>query len=62
MTPSLVAMAARKVFLHRLIMTTPDNDRSLQWGSNREAVAKALKGATPENVMEEVLRTVECPL
>lgn len=61
-TPSLVTMAARKIYTHRLIITKPENERSLQWGSEKEAVAKALRGATPESVIEEVLTSVECPL
>ena len=62
LTPSLVAMAARKVFLHRIEITTPENERSMQWGSDLAAVAQALEGQTPEKIVEEVLATVDCPL
>ena len=61
-TPSLAAMAARKVFAHRVEIPTPENERSMQWGSDREAVAQILKNYTPESVIEEVLAEVECPL
>lgn len=61
-TPSLVGMAARKVFLHRIIITTPEKERSMQWGSDLAAVAELLEGASPETVVEEVLATVDCPL
>ena len=61
-TPSLVAMATRKIWLHRLVITKPEDDRSLQWGSTKEAVAQELRGKTVEDVVESVLREVECPL
>ena len=61
-TPSLVAMAARKVYTHRMTTTKPEDDRSLQWGSDIEAVRQALEGVTNESLIEEVLETVECPL
>ena len=62
-TPSLVAMAARKVYPHRIeLVKRPEDERSMQWGSKREAVAEALKGVTVDGVLEEILDKVECPL
>lgn len=61
-TPSLVGMAAKKVFLHRVEITTPEGERSVQWGSEVGAVARALQGQTPERVVDEVLSEVDCPL
>lgn len=61
-TPALVGLAARKVYPHRIKITPLHKERSLQWGSDLAAVAKALDGVTAEHVVEEVLRTVEPPL
>ena len=62
MTPSLVALAARKIYPHRITITTPENERSMQYGSDLAAVAAMLEGFTPEQVIEEVLAAVEVPL
>ncbi|KAF1957930.1 hypothetical protein CC80DRAFT_515406 [Byssothecium circinans] len=61
-TPSLVALAARKIYPHRIIITAPENERSMQWGSSLEAVKTVLEGVTEEAVVEEVLQSVEVPL
>ncbi|KAL8860019.1 MAG: hypothetical protein Q9178_003568 [Gyalolechia marmorata] len=61
-TPSLVAIAARKIYPHRIILTVPERDRSLQYGSDLAAVEAALEGVTPESVIEDVLAAVEAPL
>ena len=60
--PSLVALAVRKVYPHRMVLTVPENEKSLQWGSDLKAVAELLEGRTVEDVIEEVLQTVETPL
>ena len=61
-TPSLVALAARKVYPHRLKIVEPEMERSMQWGSELEAVREVLEGVTPEMVIDEVLRVVPAPL
>ncbi|KAK8157316.1 hypothetical protein IWX90DRAFT_391261 [Phyllosticta citrichinensis] len=61
-TPSLVALAARKIYPHRIILTTPENERSLQWGSDIEAVRQMLEGVVVEDVIDDVLSQVEVPL
>jgi MoxR-like ATPase len=61
-SPSLVALAARKIYPHRIVITSPENERSMQWGSSLEAVRAVLEGVTPEDVIEEVLQSVEAPL
>lgn len=61
-TPSLVALAARKIYPHRIVITAPENERSMQWGSSMEAVRAILDGVTVEDVIEEVLQSVEAPL
>lgn len=61
-TPSLVTLAAKKVFRHRLVFVTPATERSLQYGSDTASIAAFLKDLTPEEVIEDVLATVESPL
>lgn len=55
-------MAARKIYFHRIEITTPENERSMQYGSDLAAVTALLKGVTAEQVIEEVLVAVEAPL
>lgn len=62
MTPSIVAIAAKKIYGHRIVLTTPDRDRSLQYGSDISAVSRILEGQTQETVIESVLNSVEPPL
>ncbi|OJJ61805.1 hypothetical protein ASPSYDRAFT_143794 [Aspergillus sydowii CBS 593.65] len=61
LTPSIVALAAKKVFRHRIVVARPEDDRSLQYGSDLRAVAKVLEYATPDTILESVL-TLEAPL
>ncbi|EAT82451.1 hypothetical protein SNOG_10116 [Parastagonospora nodorum SN15] len=61
-SPSLVALAARKIYPHRILITEPEDERSMQWGSSLEAVKAVLDGVTEEDVIEEVLQSVEVPL
>lgn len=60
--PSLVALATRKVYAHRLILATPNTERSMQWGSDFRAVEQVLNGVTVEDAIESVLSSVEAPL
>lgn len=61
-TPSLVQLAARKVYLHRIDMVDPERERSMQWGSELAAVEAVLQGVCPEDVIEDVLGMVTVPL
>ncbi|KAE8356730.1 hypothetical protein BDV28DRAFT_163745 [Aspergillus coremiiformis] len=61
LTPSIVALAAKKVFRHRIIVANPEDDRSLQYGSDLKAVAQILSYATPDTILDSVL-TLEAPL
>jgi MoxR-like ATPase len=61
-SPSMVALAARKIYPHRIAITAPENERSMQWGSSLDAVKVVLEGVTVEDVVEEVLESVEVPL
>jgi hypothetical protein len=56
-----VALAARKVFRHRIVVTPPGEDRSLQYGSNLHAVSQVLIDVTPDSILDGVL-ALEPPL
>ncbi|KAF7586033.1 hypothetical protein BBP40_009650 [Aspergillus hancockii] len=60
-TPSIVALAAKKVFRHRITVAKPEDDRSLQYGSDLKAVAQVLSYATPDTILDSVL-TLEAPI
>ena len=61
-TPALVALAFRKVYRHRIIITGAKDERSMQYGSGINAVASYLEGSTPEKILETVLQEVEVPV
>jgi hypothetical protein len=61
-TPSIVALAAKKIYPHRIQIAPPEKERSMQYGSDLNAVQELLDGITPERVIEAVLNSVECPL
>jgi hypothetical protein len=61
-TPSLVAIAAKKIYRHRIKLASPEQERSMQYGSDIEAVREILEGLTTEVVIDTVLETVECPV
>ncbi|GAB1314147.1 magnesium chelatase [Madurella fahalii] len=61
-TPSLVALAAKKVYLHRIqVVADPERERSMQWGSELGAVRALLEGVGPEEVIEDVIGLVAVP-
>jgi len=61
-TPSLVALAMRKVYPHRLQLVSPEREKSVQWGSEIEAVREVMNGLTVEDVIGMVLQSVATPL
>lgn len=61
-TPSIVALAAKKIYPHRIQIAPPERERSMQYGSDLRAVQELLEGVTPETVIEAVLNSVERPL
>ena len=63
-TPSLVCMAARKIYPHRIHIVKAEQDRSMQWGSDLGAVTTLLEGISADDVVEDVLGTAgaEAPL
>ncbi|KAK0288212.1 hypothetical protein LTR91_017108 [Friedmanniomyces endolithicus] len=60
--PALVTLAVRKVYPHRLILATAQTERTLQWGSDPAAVNEMLRGVTVEDVLEDVIGSVDTPL
>jgi hypothetical protein len=54
-TPSLIALAARRIYRHRIEVVKPENERSMQWGSDIEAVEALLKGVGPDEIIEDVV-------
>ncbi|KAM3504432.1 hypothetical protein MY11210_008362 [Beauveria gryllotalpidicola] len=61
-TPALVGLAARKVYLHRVRITEAHKERSMQWGSRLEAVEALLRDMGPEEVLDEVMTMVTAPV
>ncbi|QSZ35555.1 hypothetical protein DSL72_008425 [Monilinia vaccinii-corymbosi] len=63
-TPSLIALAARKIYPHRIEIVDAERERSMQWGSDLEAIRELLDGIGPEDVLEDVLGSAgaEAPL
>ena len=60
-TPSITALAAKKVFRHRIVVAKPEDDRSLQYGSDFSTVSRVLAHVTPEEILDSVL-ALEAPL
>lgn len=54
-TPSLVALAARRIYRHRIEVAGLENERSLQWGSDNAAVETVLQGIGPDDIIEDVV-------
>lgn len=62
-TPGLVALAAKKVYPHRLrVVENVEKERSMQWGSEKRAVEVLLEGVTARDVVEDVLGMLPPPL
>lgn len=61
-TPALVGLAAQKIYLHRIRLTAPEKERSMQWGSRIEAVESLLAEIGPEDVIDDVLGLVAAPI
>lgn len=60
--PSLVALAVRKIYPHRIVLVTTETERSVQWGSDPSAIKALLEGFTIEDAIEDVLASVGTPL
>ncbi|OAP62871.1 hypothetical protein AYL99_02098 [Fonsecaea erecta] len=60
-TPSLVALAAKKIYPHRIIMAIPGRERSTQYGTDLASARDLLEDLDPDKVIQNVLDTIECP-
>lgn len=60
--PALVDMAFRKTYLHRVVLADRNTARSLQWGSQPDAVEKDMAGITAEAALNAVIASVDTPL
>ncbi|KIW64484.1 hypothetical protein PV04_09413 [Phialophora macrospora] len=61
-TPSLVALAAKKIYPHRIIMATPSRERSTQYGTDLASACDLLNDLDPDKVIQNVLDTIDCPI
>jgi hypothetical protein len=61
-TPSLIELAAKKVFPHRLIIARPDQERSTQFGSNVEVIKQYVESLSPELIIDKVVAKVPVPM
>lgn len=61
-SPSLVALAIRKIYPHRITILEPEDERSVQYGSDLKVVSAVLRGYYPSRVIEEVLASVDIPV
>ena len=61
-TPAIVGLAFRKIYRHRIQITTPEFERSVQYGSNPSTTKAMLEGVTADQVLEAVLQEVEVPV
>lgn len=62
LTPSVVCLAAKKVYRHRIVVARPEDDRSIQYGSHLSSVAMLLKGVDADQIINSVISEVEVPL
>ncbi|EED22899.1 conserved hypothetical protein [Talaromyces stipitatus ATCC 10500] len=62
LTPSVVCLAAKKVYRHRIIVAKPEDDRSLQYGSHLSSVTMILKDIDPDQIIDAVISEVEVPI
>lgn len=61
-TPTLVMLAAYKVYAHRIeLVWSPEAERSMQWGSDWEAVAQSLQSASVLSVLDETISGLVIP-
>jgi len=61
-TPAIIGLAFRKVYRHRVQITTADFERSVQYGSHPKTIASILDGITVDSILENVLQEVEVPV
>lgn len=55
-------LAAFKIYGHRIIVADKDTDRSIMWGSKKEAVDKYLAQVDADMIINNVLEEIRAPL
>ncbi|KAL2429643.1 hypothetical protein ABEF95_008579 [Exophiala dermatitidis] len=60
-TPALVALAAKKIYPHRIVIASPSRERSTLYGTDVATAGELLRDLDPYKVIQEVLDTVDCP-
>lgn len=60
-TPALVALAAKKIYPHRIVIASPSRERSTLYGTDVATAGDLLRDLDPHKVIQEVLDTVDCP-
>lgn len=60
-TPALIALAAPKIYTHRIVLASSRRERSLLYGSDGPAVEDYLRRVTAETLVERVVGRVKCP-
>lgn len=60
--PSIVALAAYKIYGHRIVVADANTDRSVMWGSNKEAVGIYLAQVDADMIINDVLEEIRAPL
>lgn len=61
-SPGLIKLAAKKVYVHRISMATPESGGIHQDGSNNVASRQVWSGHSPERIIDEVLEGIQVPL
>ena len=61
-TPAIVGLAFRKIYRHRIKITSAAAERSMQYGSDLSSVEAVLAGIKADTIIESVLNEVEVPV
>ncbi|KAK9479966.1 hypothetical protein V1514DRAFT_350877 [Lipomyces japonicus] len=61
-TPILVSIATRKVYSHRLAIPLPEEERTMIYGSDLDAVKNFLQHWTADLVIDDVISSVAAPM
>ena len=60
--PSIVALAAYRIYGHRIVVADKDTDRGVVWGSRKGVVDKYLAQVDADMIINNVLEEVRAPL
>lgn len=59
---SMIELAAKKIYMHRIRIVAAEKERSMLWGSELPAIEQLLDGVGPEDVIDHVLGMVWTPV